>query len=72
MPNKGVAFGDYLVLRDNKVPAILMENGYINSDRDFNHFKTARFQQKLQMHYHMDLNGTWKNIKISVVRPASS
>lgn len=47
MPNKGVAFGDYLVLRDNKVPAILMENGYINSDRDFNHFKTARFQQKI-------------------------
>ncbi|MCM0595907.1 N-acetylmuramoyl-L-alanine amidase [Weissella uvarum] len=47
MHNKGVDFGDYLVLRDNSVPAILMENGYINSDRDFKHMQSASYQNKI-------------------------
>ncbi|MDE6376094.1 MAG: N-acetylmuramoyl-L-alanine amidase, partial [Ligilactobacillus sp.] len=35
LENRGVEVGDFLVIRDIKEPAILLEMGYINSDRDF-------------------------------------
>ncbi|WP_232222940.1 N-acetylmuramoyl-L-alanine amidase [Jeotgalibaca sp. PTS2502] len=34
LPNNGVAFGDYLVLRENTQPALLLELGYMNNDSD--------------------------------------
>lgn len=33
--NRGVEFGDFLVIRENKLPSVLLEMGYINSERDF-------------------------------------
>ncbi len=47
MHNKGIAFGDYLVLRDNDLPAILLENGYINSDKDFKRIKSSQYQEQI-------------------------
>lgn len=47
LKNKGVAFGDYLVLRDNPLPAILLENGYINSDKDFKRIKSRYYQEQI-------------------------
>ncbi|WP_419155401.1 N-acetylmuramoyl-L-alanine amidase [Weissella minor] len=47
MPNKGEEFGDFLVIRENSVPAILMENGYINSNKDLKHMKSKEFTQQL-------------------------
>lgn len=35
LENRGVEVGNFLVIRDIKEPAILLEMGYINSDRDF-------------------------------------
>lgn len=35
IPNRGVDFGNFLVIRQNKKPAVLLEMGYINSNHDF-------------------------------------
>ncbi|MCP0887816.1 N-acetylmuramoyl-L-alanine amidase [Ligilactobacillus sp. WILCCON 0076] len=35
LTNRGTDFGNFLVLRDNTVPAVLLELGYINSSQDF-------------------------------------
>ncbi|EGF49056.1 N-acetylmuramoyl-L-alanine amidase [Lacticaseibacillus rhamnosus MTCC 5462] len=48
LENRGVAFGNYEVLRDNKQPAILNEMGYINNDKDFKYIKTQRINLKLR------------------------
>ncbi|USS87380.1 N-acetylmuramoyl-L-alanine amidase [Fructilactobacillus hinvesii] len=45
MENKGVKFGDYLVIRDSKIPAILLEMGYINNDLDFQKIKNPTFRK---------------------------
>ena len=34
LPNNGASFGDYLVLRENTQPALLLELGYMNNDSD--------------------------------------
>lgn len=34
LPNNGVRVGDYLVLRENHQPGILLELGYLNNDHD--------------------------------------
>lgn len=34
LQNNGVAFGDYLVLRENSQPSLLLELGYMNNDDD--------------------------------------
>ena len=47
LTNKGVDFGDFLVIRDNTVPAVLLENGYINSDTDFKQIKSVKTQEKI-------------------------
>lgn len=47
MPNRGNDFGDYYVLRKNTVPAVLIEGGYIDSDKDFSYIKDANYQKKL-------------------------
>ncbi|GEK27818.1 N-acetylmuramoyl-L-alanine amidase [Furfurilactobacillus siliginis] len=35
MPNKGIEFGNFQVIRDNQRPAVLLEMGYINDSHDF-------------------------------------
>ncbi|MFK5283709.1 N-acetylmuramoyl-L-alanine amidase, partial [Lacticaseibacillus paracasei] len=43
LENRGVAFGNFEVLRDNKQPAILNEMGYINNDKDFRQIKDPSY-----------------------------
>ncbi|GEP74831.1 N-acetylmuramoyl-L-alanine amidase [Weissella thailandensis] len=45
--NKGVEYGDFLVIRDNSVPAVLLENGYMNSKDDFKSIKSKAYQDKI-------------------------
>ena len=45
--NKGVEYGNFLVIRDNSVPAILLENGYMNSNHDFKYIKSKAYQEKI-------------------------
>ena len=47
LKNLGINFGDFLVIRDNTQPAILCEMGYINTKRDFQQIKTARYQNQV-------------------------
>lgn len=47
MPNRGNDFGDYYVLRKNTVPAVLIEGGYIDSDKDFSSIKDQNYQKNL-------------------------
>lgn len=45
--NRGVDFGDYEVLRDNKRPAILIEGGYINTKKDFKELSSSDYPTKV-------------------------
>jgi N-acetylmuramoyl-L-alanine amidase len=47
LPSRGVDFGNFLVIRDNSVPAILIEGGYINTKKDFKQIKDPAYQKKL-------------------------
>ena len=44
LENRGVEVGDFLVIRDIKEPAILLEMGYINSDRDFDQISSKFYR----------------------------
>lgn len=45
--NRGVDFGNFLVLRNNTQPAVLLESGYINSDRDLSFISDPSYQDKV-------------------------
>lgn len=45
--NRGVAFGNYEVLRDSFYPSILIELGYINNDHDFTLIKKPYYREQL-------------------------
>ena len=47
LPNRGVQFGDFLVIRDTSVPSILLETGYINTDTNFDEIKSPKYQAKV-------------------------
>jgi len=47
IPSKGVAFGDFLVIRDNQVPAVLMELGYINDKSDFKTISSQKYPKEV-------------------------
>lgn len=47
LDNRGIEVGDFLVIRDIDVPAILLEMGYINSDRDFEQISDSSYQNKV-------------------------
>lgn len=47
LDNRGVDLGDFLVIRDNSRPAVLLEMGYINSERDFEKIKSHAYQNKV-------------------------
>lgn len=42
--NRGIQFGDFLVIRDVKVPSVLLEMGYINDNDDFKHIESPQYQ----------------------------
>lgn len=44
--NRGIEFGDFLVIRDTKLPAILCETGYVNTKKDFKLIRKISFQKK--------------------------
>lgn len=43
--NRGIAFGDFEVLRDNQRPAVLIEMGFMDSTHDFKHIKSKIYQR---------------------------
>ncbi|AVK63120.1 N-acetylmuramoyl-L-alanine amidase [Lactobacillus sp. CBA3606] len=45
--NKGTEFGDFLVIRDNQVPAVLMELGYINDKSDFKTISSKKYPNEV-------------------------
>ncbi|CAH0417779.1 N-acetylmuramoyl-L-alanine amidase [Periweissella ghanensis] len=45
--SRGVEFGDFLVIRKNTLPAILLENGYINSDHDFKYIQEQSYREHI-------------------------
>lgn len=47
IPSKGVDFGDFLVIRENSVPAVLMELGYINDKSDFKTISSNRYPNEV-------------------------
>lgn len=44
LPNNGSRFGNFLVLRENAQPAILLELGYMNNPDDVATFNTSHYQ----------------------------
>jgi N-acetylmuramoyl-L-alanine amidase len=63
LQNRGVEFGDFLVIRENTVPAVLLENGYINTDADFNYIKTAAYQEKIARRIPIGLNAYFNSLQ---------
>ncbi|MGX6962347.1 N-acetylmuramoyl-L-alanine amidase [Vagococcus xieshaowenii] len=47
LPNRGVDFGDYQVLRENDRPAVLLELGFMNNSNDLAEFSTKSYQKKV-------------------------
>ncbi|KRN30410.1 N-acetylmuramoyl-L-alanine amidase [Liquorilactobacillus mali] len=47
LDNRGIDVGNFQVIRDNEFPAILLEMGYINSDRDFAQIKSNSYQNTI-------------------------
>lgn len=47
LTNRGVAFGNYEVLRDNRQPSVLLEMGYINSDKDYKRISSSAYQDRV-------------------------
>ncbi|QVI35971.1 N-acetylmuramoyl-L-alanine amidase [Lacticaseibacillus chiayiensis] len=60
LKNRGVAFGNFEVLRDNNQPAILNEMGYINNDKDFKYIKDPTYQSKIATDIVNGLNAYFK------------
>ncbi|MCP8856823.1 N-acetylmuramoyl-L-alanine amidase [Latilactobacillus fuchuensis] len=47
LTNRGIEYGNYQVLRDNKRPSVLLELGYINNDTDFNYISSSSYQEQV-------------------------
>ncbi|KRL01268.1 N-acetylmuramoyl-L-alanine amidase [Liquorilactobacillus capillatus] len=47
LTNRGIDFGDFYVLRNNHFPALLLEMGYINSERDYEQISSQTYQNKV-------------------------
>ncbi|WEG73211.1 N-acetylmuramoyl-L-alanine amidase [Vagococcus intermedius] len=43
--NRGVALGDFLVIRESNTPSLLLELGYMNNDLDMQQFITKTYQK---------------------------
>ncbi len=47
MPSRGIKTADFLVLRDNEVPSVLVETAFITHADEEAHLKDAEFRQRL-------------------------
>lgn len=47
LANRGVEYGNFQVLRENRQPALLLELGYMNTDSDLVTFNTASYREKV-------------------------
>lgn len=47
LSNRGVQYGNYEVIRNNTQPGVLLEMGYINTDKDFRHIESGSYQQQV-------------------------
>lgn len=47
LKNRGTDFGDYYVLRENNRPSVLLELGYINSDKDFKQISSDKYRKQI-------------------------
>lgn len=47
LDNRGIEFGNFLVIRENSVPSVLLEMGYINSNRDFSEISNSAYQNQV-------------------------
>ncbi len=47
LTNRGTEFGNFLVLRDNKQPAVLLELGYINDSKDYAQIRSSSYQNEV-------------------------
>ncbi|UQS81539.1 N-acetylmuramoyl-L-alanine amidase [Bombilactobacillus folatiphilus] len=47
LPNRGTHFGNYEVLRENEQPAILVEGGYLDNNKDYQKIKSPKYQAEL-------------------------
>lgn len=65
LKNRGVDYGDFLVIRDNSLPAILLENGYINNDDDFKHIKSKTYQKLIAKQIPVGLNHYFSEVEKS-------
>ncbi|WP_304053769.1 N-acetylmuramoyl-L-alanine amidase [Levilactobacillus namurensis] len=45
LTNRGIRYGNFEVIRDNRQPALLLEMGYINTKKDFNDIRNAHYQE---------------------------
>lgn len=43
--NRGTAYGNFQVIRDSTMPAVLLEMGYINNDTDFRYIQATNYQK---------------------------
>src|SRR5690606_9624300 len=56
LPNNGVRRGDYYVLRENYQPAVLLELGYLNNDRDQQIVNTNQYRSQVVEGIYQALN----------------
>lgn len=54
--NRGVSFGNYYVLRENKRPAILCEMGFMNNSHDLLYIQSPDYQEKVAKDVAKSLN----------------
>lgn len=61
LTDRGVEFGNFLVIRNNSVPAILIEGGYINTNKDFKLISNPKHQNQFANDVVAGLNHYFKN-----------
>ncbi|UQS87212.1 N-acetylmuramoyl-L-alanine amidase [Nicoliella spurrieriana] len=47
LTNRGVSFGNYLVLRNNTQPAVLIEMGFMDNTRDLQYIRNASYRNQV-------------------------
>jgi N-acetylmuramoyl-L-alanine amidase len=47
LPFRGISFGDYYVIRENKLPSVLMELGYLSNPTEASIIATDSYQQQV-------------------------
>lgn len=60
LPDRGLRFGDYEVIRENEQPAVLIEGGYLNNKHDNKQIANPEYRQKLAVGIAQGLNDYFK------------